>query len=451
MVRRGPPVTWFRNKLIAFEPFPAGVHSVGWKSFRPKPDEAADPESATVTRQGAWVFAASIASSGLGFVFWVFAARLFTPEEVGVAGSLVSLSALATSIATLGLDIGFVRFAPRVRYPLRFLRKLLIITGVLGAIVGAVLPLIVLTMGRVDSGVLLPLVGISILLTVSTIWNDLTNGAIMAAERSHILAYEMLAYGGIKIALVVTVVAAGAVGLFGAYSIPMIVILIISFSILPRLWPAENPAGASPSFRELATLSAGNWISVFAYSLPVRLGPALMLIFLDAASVAYFFIALQLAEVLNYISEALAKSLFAHGSRKERLTRSLTAHMRGLLALTLIPLVAVGILVAPLAMSVAGGPAYEGHFVALQLFLLATIPKGFYQVLRAQFNVEQRPIALIVSGATLGVSTLALLVIGLILRLDVDLLPASWIIGGVLGLAVGLFMAGRGQTSERPA
>ena len=432
----------FRNNLIDLESFSAGVN-LGSRGFtRLSPRRIVNAESATVTRQVGWVFFGSIAGSGLGFIFWVFAARLFKPEEVGIAASLVSLSALATSIATLGLDIGFVRFAPRVRQPVKLLRDLVAITGVAGAIVGGLLPLIILTLGHVDSGMLLPLVGISIVLTVSQNWVQLMDGAIMAAQKSHILAYTHLVYGGLKIAVLVTVVAGGAVGLFGAYSIPMLAVLAISFYVVPRLWPAADRVEAPHPFRELATLSAGNWISGLAYSLPVRLGPALMLIFLDPASVAYFFIALQLAEVLNYVSEAFAKSMFAHGSREDRLTRSLIAHMRALLAFILVPLIAVGILAAPFALSVVGGSTYQAHFLSLQLFLLATLPRSYYQVLKAKFNVEQRPMALIVSGGTLGVSTLAFLVIGLALHVDVDLLPVSWIAGGVLGLVVGHVVAG---------
>jgi O-antigen/teichoic acid export membrane protein len=416
-------------------------------------DDAAIAESATVTRQGFWVFLSSIFSSGLGFLFWFFAVRLrlFSAEDVGIAGSLVSLASLATALATVGLDIGFVRFATRVRHPLRLLRDLMIITGCLGVVVGGILPLALLSVGHLESGALFTLVGINIFLTVSIAWNDLTNGAIMAAQKSHILTIANAAYGLIKLAALPLVIGMGVVGLTAAYALPAGILLIINFAAIRRLWPAVNPGADPHSIRALAPISAGNWISSFAYSLPARLGPSLVLLFLPAASVAYFFIALQLAEVLNYVSEAFSKSLFAHGSRKDLLTRAITSHVRGLLALILIPAVAIGIVAAPFVLWIVGGVEYEAHYLALQLFLLATIPRGYYQILKAQFNVEQRPGALIASGATLGISTVGFLLVELVLHVDLNLLPVSWILGGVLGLSVGLSMASRKRSPRAHA
>lgn len=409
-------------------------------------DEKIDEESATVTRQGAWVLLGEMANSGLGFGFWALTARLFSTDNVGIAAALVSLSSLATSIAILGLDNGLVRFVSKVREPRRMIRHLVTITGLLGALVGFVLTFVVLTITGVGGAQVPFLVGISVVLTVSQIWFQVTDGVILAAGKSQILAYRALAYGALKIGLVFLIVSAGVAGLFAAYTVPLLLIVIASFLLVPRLWPKENVAGTPYRFREVASLSAGNWVSGFAYSLPNRLAPSLILIFLGPtagpSTVAFFFIALQLAEVLNYVSESVAKSLFAHGSRQDRLTHTVTSSVRGLLAIVLVPLVAVGLVAAPFALSVVGGQKYADHYLALQLFLLAVLPKSYYQVLKAKFNVDRRPMALIVSGGTLGVSTLVFLVIGLALRVDADLLPISWILGGIAGLALSQYMAG---------
>jgi len=422
------------------------VNSVSWEFPWLEPGADVDHESAKVTRQGAWVLSAEIMNSGLGFAFWALAARLFSTRDVGIAAALVSLSSLATSIAILGLDNGLMRFATKVSRPRRFIRQLVAITGALGVVVGFVLALSVLTLSGVDPGSVSLLIVVGVVLTVSQIWFQITDSAILAAGKARILAYRALAYGAVKIVLIFAIVSAGAPGLFAAYTLPLLVIVVASFLILPRLWPSKNDLGSPHKFKEVATLSAGNWISGFAYSLPNRIGPSLILIFLGnqlgPPTVAFFFITLQLAEVLNYVSESIAKSLFAHGSREDRLTPDLTSSMRGLLVLILVPLVVVGIVGSPFALSVVGGDKYSVHSLSLQLFLLATLPKSFYQVLKAQFNVQRRPIALIVSGGTLGLSTLAFLVIGLVLQVNPDLLPVSWILGGVLALGVSQYLAG---------
>jgi len=199
--------------------------------------------------------------------------------------------------------------------------------------------------------------------------------------------------------------------------------------------------------REVASLSAGNWISGIAYSLPSRLGPSVMLIFVGASPVSYFFIALQLAEVLNYIPESVSKSLFAHGSLTDRLPAALTASMRRLLAAIMLPLVTLGLVLAMIGMTIVGGTSYGAHGLALQLFLLATLPKAGIQLYKAQFNVDRRPIALILMGGTLGLATLVFLVVGLVLRVDPDWLPMAWVLGGLLALGVGWILS-RGRTPD---
>ncbi|HHW41601.1 MAG TPA: oligosaccharide flippase family protein [Syntrophomonadaceae bacterium] len=55
------------------------------------------------------------ATSILGFVFWNVMARCFSHSEVGIGSALNAASGLVASIATMGLDIGLVRFGPEVK------------------------------------------------------------------------------------------------------------------------------------------------------------------------------------------------------------------------------------------------------------------------------------------------------------------------------------------------
>src|SRR5439155_22203171 len=144
----------------------------------------------------------------------------------------------------------------------------------------------------------------------------------------------------------------------------------------------------------------------------------------------------------NYIPEAVAKSLFAHGSIQDRLPASLTSSMRRLLAVIMLPLVALGILLASIGMTILAGTQYGAHGLALQLFLLATLPKAGIQLYKAQVNVDRRPVALIVMGSTLGLSTLAFLIIGLAWRVPPDWLPLAWVRGALLRVGAGWLRSG---------
>jgi O-antigen/teichoic acid export membrane protein len=411
-----------------------------------------DAALATVTRQGAWVLIGLVSAASLGFGFWAVAARLFASDAVGIAASLVSLSSFGAAFAILGLDAGLVRFAPRVRYPRKLIRTVLLVTGLLAGAVGLVLPLLLLTaVHRLQVDVLLPLLGLSLALTVCTVWSWVMNGAFLAAGKAQIASTALLGHGLLKLLILVSIVSAGVVGLFAAYTIPLLAVVLVTFLLLPRVWPVENPGGTSHSLREVASLSVGNWISNFGYSVPNLSGPALILIFFDAPTAAFFFIALQLADILNYASDSMARSLFAHGSREDRLMGSLASRVRTRILLILVPLVAVGIVAAPFIGSLVGAATYRGHALFLQLFLLATIPRGLYQVWFARFNVERRPMSLALCGGTFGALTLLTFVLGLILRVGADWLPAAWIVGGIGALVVAWHLVGRTSALPHPS
>jgi len=46
----------------------------------------------------------------LGFVFWIVAARFYTPSEVGIASALIAAMMLLGTFSRLGFDIGIIRF-----------------------------------------------------------------------------------------------------------------------------------------------------------------------------------------------------------------------------------------------------------------------------------------------------------------------------------------------------
>src|SRR5256885_12366944 len=113
----------------------------GWEFPWITPKAPTEPmsEAELVREQGGWVFAGSISNSILGFAFWALAAHLFTSSAVGITGSLVNLSSLATSIGILGLDNGLVRFIGRVDRPRALMWQVLLVGGGLSSGMGIVL------------------------------------------------------------------------------------------------------------------------------------------------------------------------------------------------------------------------------------------------------------------------------------------------------------------------
>src|SRR5436309_1981573 len=215
-------------------------------------------ESELVREQGGWVFAGSISNSILGFAFWALAAHLFTSTAVGVTGSLVNLSSLATSIGILGLDNGLVRFIGRVDRPRTLMWQVLLVGGGLSSIVGIVLSAVILRVSNAAAAQeFVVLVVLSVALTTSQTCFQITDGSILAARKREYLAYRAVAYGLAKIALLFTVAAAGVVGLLGSYTVPLLAITVVRLFLVWRVWRVRTDTGIHTRLRELSSLSFG--------------------------------------------------------------------------------------------------------------------------------------------------------------------------------------------------
>ena len=55
----------------------------------------------------------TLLSAGAGFFFWIFAARFYAPEDVGLGSALISAAGLLSMLSMLGFDIGLIRYLPR--------------------------------------------------------------------------------------------------------------------------------------------------------------------------------------------------------------------------------------------------------------------------------------------------------------------------------------------------
>ena len=73
-----------------------------------------------------------------GFLFWSLAARLYQPQEVGVASAIISAVVLLAGVASLGVGAGLIRFLPEARRPRRLLNSAFTLTTLAALLVAGV-------------------------------------------------------------------------------------------------------------------------------------------------------------------------------------------------------------------------------------------------------------------------------------------------------------------------
>ena len=151
--------------------------------------------------------------AGLGFIFWIIAARFYSTADVGRATTLFSASLFISFLGLLGLNITFLRFLPVTRQ-----RNRLITAGVLLVAIGSgtlglgyilLTPIVARPISFVAHSLLL--VGGFVILTSGCGVNALTDSVFIAAGRAN---YNVLldgVVGGLaKIVLAFMLAGAGA-------------------------------------------------------------------------------------------------------------------------------------------------------------------------------------------------------------------------------------------------
>src|SRR3954447_8844939 len=58
------------------------------------------------------LIATTLAGSAFGFLFWLLAARVYSPAQVGLGAAAISALTLLTTIGEMGLGTALIRFLP---------------------------------------------------------------------------------------------------------------------------------------------------------------------------------------------------------------------------------------------------------------------------------------------------------------------------------------------------
>src|SRR3989344_597179 len=68
--------------------------------------------SDSLYRNSLYLMASTVVTASFGFIFWILNARLYTAEQIGIATTIISGTALIAQFSLLGLKNGIIRFLP---------------------------------------------------------------------------------------------------------------------------------------------------------------------------------------------------------------------------------------------------------------------------------------------------------------------------------------------------
>lgn len=386
----------------------------------------------------AWPLIVNTGANGLlGVAFWVVAARSYDQATIATNTALIAAMTTLSGVSQLNLGPGLGVLLPRAGSTAR--RVLLSVYGAVtgySALVLAVFCLVLLPHLDNLSDVLDSTPRVLLFATAVLAFNlfALQDAALVALRLGRLVPVENAAFGAAKIVLLV-VLAAGlpALGIFVSWLLPMLVLVpVMSAVAVRRATRMRDRQGVVPHKEPVRTLAMDYGGYLLQVSSTFFL-PVVALELLHPAAAAVFSVAWLTSSTLDLLATNVGTALTVETSYGED-----PGALRRTTLRRALPLVAaislVGALAAPLVMRVYGAEYSANGTHALQILLLASVPRALVTFAVAEARAHRRMGAIVSLRAQNAVLVLSLCLL-LAPALGVVGMALAWLIAQLAGAA----------------
>lgn len=376
----------------------------------------------------------------LGFVFWFIAARIFSPEDIGIATTLISAMNLISYIGLLGFNSTFIRMLPTSKNRSAEMNTGLILgtsAAVLAAAVYVLLvPVIAPKLGVVHDN-LLYAAGFVFMTALASV-NLLTDSIFIAFRAAkYNLFIDGVVMSVVKLALPFAFVGLGAYGLFASSGLAAVAALLLSIFFLVRNFGYRPRFSLDKStLNGVVKYSLANYVANLLNIAPTLILPLVIINHLGAADAGYYYLGFMVANLLYTVVYAVSQSLFAEGSYADRALRDLMKRGSLVIAGIMIPGAAAIYFGATLLLSVYGGNYAAQAAPLLQVFAIAGPLVAVYTIANVLLRITKQTAAIII------VNVVYMVAIGGFAELwagnGLVWIGYAWLVGHVLASATAL-------------
>lgn len=360
----------------------------------------------------------NVVTSGLGFLYWLIAARLYDARSVGVDSTLISTMVLLAGVSQLNLRSALNRFVPLAGAATARLIGFAYLATLPGAVV---VPVVVLTIARVSApDSTLGRVGgdpvlVAIMIVAVASWSifNMQDGVLTGLRQTLLVPVENALYAVAKIVLLVAFVTVlHDYGIFTSWVLPTLVAVVVVTSLLFRrlipLHVARSADRAKPLAAKLVVrFAAGDYLGALFVLGYMSLLPVIVLNAAGPAAGAEFYIAWTIATSLNLVPLSMTIS---HTVETVYGDHDVVVQTRGVLihmARLLVPMVAAVVVVAPWVLTIFGRNYAQGATELLRLLALGVIPYAINVLYFSMARVQARIRGIVVVQGVLAVLTLS--------------------------------------------
>lgn len=328
----------------------------------------------------------TVVNSGFGLLYWIFAARVFSTEEVGRGNALVNLMMMISVLTSLNFGQAIVRFLPTAGRDSAWLVRLAYGVSVGTAVLGSAGTMVYCHLAYAPGDPLYVSPGFGAWFVVSTaawsVWS-LQDQMFTGLRSAMWVVLKNGVYGLVKLGLLVVVaIYAVSDGVFTSWSAPVLAMLVpFALLIARRLLPrhsaesAAAPEAGAPDRSTLGRYMAGDYLGqVFNQAMSSFL-PVLVVMVISQAASAYLLPAQTVFLAMSMLSVAITSALVVEGARDpERAHVFARAVLRRICVIVLPAAVVIG-LAAPLLLWFYGPQYVENSTLVLQLLMVSMFPR----------------------------------------------------------------------------
>jgi O-antigen/teichoic acid export membrane protein len=376
--------------------------------------------SDSLVRNSLYLMASTVTTAGLGYIYWIVCAHVFTKQEVGVSSAVVSMCTTVSLLTYLGPSAMLVEQLPRSEHSPEWTATLYRVcsatTLVTGVATALVVPPILLSHNYQLFYVGPFAVLIAVLGAAAVTLLNLLCAAFIAARRGLGVLIIQTLVSVAKLLLLFPLARDGAIGLVDTWLISAVLGVIVGIVwMIPQIglgrksnYKSHRSAGAVRSARRtrrrparhrrgrslpdrvyIRRLVGQHLTSVGGMVTPLLL-PVVVVMRLGDASNADFYITWMMGSVFFMVSPSVATAVFAEGVRSGADLRSEVNKALRMIALLLMPTMMMMMIAGRPILMVFGASYAKADYVLLIVFAVSAIPDAVTNVAVSICRVNRR-------------------------------------------------------------
>lgn len=384
--------------------------------------------------------------SASGFIFWIIAARYYTPNEVGLATAIFSISQLITSFSGFGLNYGLMRYLASSKNKGELINSSYFTTGM----VSIILTLIFIFGLRYFSPPLLFLREnvyfflFFIAFTVIYSLYLLQNSIFISLRSPEVPFCQNIIYNILRIGFLIILIPFGLLGIISSATVAVGLLFTLSTFYFINFTETYHKLSFRINFneiKEISFFSIGNYLAGVLGSLPTMVMPLLILNMLGSSMAAYFYMTLSITTILSIIASAVSISLLTECSYERNALRNNALKSIKTIVILLIPSLIGFLLFGRHILLIFGKTYSENATILLWLFGVSSIPRAINELYMAIKRIQVDTKLIIYLSLLTAVSTIGMSYYLLANGIGIVGVGVAWILGqGLTTLVIGFLL-----------